>query len=154
MPVNAENNLLNIKAPDFNLISVDEKYYSLGDLSGKNGTVIAFICNHCPYVVKIINRLVFEANELNKLNVSTIAIMSNDTSSYPEDSYENMKIFAKKHNFNFPYLYDNSQKIAKKYGAICTPDFFGFNRFNILKWCPVPHPTSSIRILEDFHCLR
>jgi peroxiredoxin len=134
MPVNAENNLLNIKAPDFNLISVDEKYYSLGDLSGKNGTVIAFICNHCPYVVKIINRLVFEANELNKLNVSTIAIMSNDTSSYPEDSYENMKIFAKKHNFNFPYLYDNSQKIAKKYGAICTPDFFGFNRFNILKY--------------------
>ena len=134
MLVNAKNNLLNTKASDFSLISVDEKYYNLNDILGKNGTVIAFICNHCPYVIKSINRLVNEANELKKIDVSTVCIMSNDTNTYPEDSFENMKKFSNKHNFSFPYLYDSTQEIALKYGAVCTPDFFCFNKFNILKY--------------------
>ena len=134
MSVNAPINELNWKAPDFNLISVDGNNYDLDDLIGKKGTVIAFICNHCPYVIKIASRLAFEANELKKIEISTIAIMSNDVESYPEDSYENMKIFANNFNFKFPYLYDSSQKIAKEYKAVCTPDIYGFNKEKILKY--------------------
>jgi len=102
MPVNATNNQLDILAQEFNLISVDGQYYQLNDIVGKNGTVIAFICNHCPYVIKIIERFVFEAEQLEKIGVSTVAIMSNDVVSYPADSFENMKLFAQKYNFNFP----------------------------------------------------
>jgi len=134
MPVNATNEYLNWKAPDFNLLSVDEKYYKFNDLKGKNGTVIFFICNHCPYVVELIERLVFETNELLKIGISSIAIMSNDTISYPEDSYENMKLFSSKYQFNFHYLLDKNQNIAKNYGAVCTPDIFGFNKYRLLKY--------------------
>jgi len=128
MPVNAPNNNLGWKAPDFKLLSVDGNNYSLNDLIGKRGTVVVFICNHCPYVIKIAKRLSFEAVELKKIDISLISIMSNDVNSYPDDSFENMKIFAQKYNFNFPYLYDSTQEIAKKYKAICTPDFFGFDK--------------------------
>jgi len=128
MPVNATNNQLGWKAPNFNLLSTNEEHYSLDSLAGINGTVIAFICNHCPYVIKIIKNLVLEAEELTKIDVSTIAIMSNDVKSYPEDSFDNMKIFAKKYSFGFHYLYDSTQAVAKKYQAICTPDIFGFNK--------------------------
>ena len=128
MSVNAPNDELGWKAVDFKLLSIDDKYYSLSDLKGKKGTVIAFICNHCPYVIKIANRLAFEANELRKIEVSTIAIMSNDVLTYPQDSFENMKLFAKKYNFTFQYLYDESQEVAKNYKAVCTPDIFGFNK--------------------------
>jgi len=134
MPVNASNNQLDLLAQEFNLISVDEKYYQLNDIVGEKGTVIAFICNHCPYVIKIIERLVFEAEQLGKIGVSTVAIMSNDVISYPEDSFENMKLFAKKYNFRFPYLFDENQNIAKTYNAVCTPDIFGFNKDKILKY--------------------
>ena len=132
MPVNASNDKLGWKAPDFNLLNVNEKILSLEDISGSNGTVIAFICNHCPYVLKIIERFIKEANELKKISINTAAIMSNDVAQYPEDSFENMKIFAKKYKFNFPYLFDETQQVAKKYQALCTPDIFGFNNKNIL----------------------
>jgi peroxiredoxin len=115
------------KAEEFNLISVDGNYYDLDEVKVDNGLVVAFICNHCPYVKSIVDKIAREANELKELGVGFVAINSNDSISYPEDSYENMKIFASEHNFNFPYLLDNTQEIAKKYDAVCTPDFFGFN---------------------------
>ena len=132
MPVNATNDKLGWEAPEFSLLDVSGKTLPLNKLTGENGTVIAFICNHCPYVIAIAERLINEANELKKLSINTITIMSNDVIQCPDDSYENMKIFAKKYNFNFPYLFDETQKVAKNYGAVCTPDIFGFNNKNLL----------------------
>ena len=134
MPVNASNEKLGWSAPPFDLLDISGNTMSLNNLKGKNGTVIAFICNHCPYVIAIIKRLNFEANELKKLSINTVAIMSNDVLQYSEDSYANMKIFAKKYNLNFPYLFDESQVVAKEFRAICTPDIFGFNKNNILAY--------------------
>ena len=134
MPVNASNSDLDWQAPDFNLISVDEQYYSLSQLTGENGTLIAFICNHCPYVIRIIERFVYESIELNNIGVSTIGIMSNDIKQYPEDSYEKMKKFSLKYEFKFHYLYDSTQQVAKDYRAVCTPDIFGFNKNLQLKY--------------------
>ena len=128
MLVNASEREFGWKAEDFSLLSVEDEYFSLNSIRGKNGTVIVFICNHCPYVISIAERLSFEAKELQKIGVNTIAIMSNDTEKYPEDSFENMKKFSNKYNFNFQYLYDSTQEIARKYKAVCTPDFFGFNK--------------------------
>ncbi len=127
MPVNASICNFGWKAKEFELLSIDEKFYSLDTLKGEKGTIIVFICNHCPYVIKIANRLSFEANELSKIGINTIAIMSNDVINYPEDSFEKMKDFAKKYSFNFPYLFDKDQSVARNYEAVCTPDFFGFN---------------------------
>ena len=127
MPVNATNNKLGWLAPSFNLLDISDHYISLDKLKGDNGTVIAFICNHCPYVIAIADRLSFEAKELKKLSINMIAIMSNDVEQYPEDSFDNMKLFAKKYDFEFSYLYDETQEVAKNYGAVCTPDIFGFN---------------------------
>ena len=132
MPVNATNDKFGWVAPEFKLIDVSGKILSLNQLTGANGTVIAFICNHCPYVIAIIDRLSKESKELSKLSINTIAIMSNDILQNPDDSYENMKIFAKKYNFTFPYLYDETQDVAKNYRAVCTPDIFGFNNKNLL----------------------
>ncbi len=115
------------KAPQFELPGIDGKTYTLDDLRGKKGTLIVFICNHCPYVKSVFERIVHEANELEKHGIKTIAICSNDADAYPEDSFENMKEFAKKHNFTFPYLHDETQEVAKAYDAVCTPDFFGFD---------------------------
>ena len=134
MSVNAPNNNLGFNAPEFYLLSTDGRSYSLNDLKGVNGTVIAFICNHCPYVVKIAKRLAFEALELKKIGVSMISIMSNDVNISPDDSYENMIKFSKKNNFHFPYLYDSTQEIAYKYNAVCTPDIFGFDKLLELKY--------------------
>ncbi len=134
MPVNAPNDNMNLQAPHFNLLNIDNKFVSLNQISGKNGTVIVFICNHCPYVKAIANRLKKEADDLLAESISTIAIMSNDVETYPEDSFENMQIFSKKYNFNFPYLYDSTQKVAKDYKAVCTPDFFGFDKNLMLKY--------------------
>ena len=135
MPINTplENNF-GWKANDFNLISVDNKFYSLKELTGINGTVIVFICNHCPYVISIADRLSYEANELKKIQINVIGIMSNDVENYPEDSFENMKKFSKENDFSFPYLYDKSQEVAKKYSAVCTPDFFGYNKNSELQY--------------------
>lgn len=115
------------KAPDFSLPGVDGKTWSLSEVAGPNGTLVMFICNHCPYVKAIRPRLVRDLNELKALGINAVAIMSNDPSDYPEDSFDNMKAVAAEFNFPFPYLLDESQAVAKAYGAVCTPDFFGFN---------------------------
>ncbi|WP_373505217.1 thioredoxin family protein [Aestuariivirga sp.] len=115
------------KAPDFSLPGVDGRTHSLQSLRGGKGTLVAFICNHCPYVISVIGRLVRDANDLAKLGIATVAISSNDAAYEPDDSFDNMKAFAARHGFTFPYLYDESQDVARAYGAVCTPDFFGFN---------------------------
>ena len=116
------------KPHSFELKDVSEKVCNFRDLTGEKGTLIMFICNHCPYVKAVIKDIVNDANNLKNLNVNTIAIMSNDTKNYPDDSFENMIKFSKINKFNFPYLLDETQETAKKYGAVCTPDFFGYNR--------------------------
>ena len=115
------------KAPAFTLPGVDGKTYSLDALRGSNGMLVMFICNHCPYVKAVVDRIVRDVNELRGVGVNAVAISSNDVTDYPEDSFDNMQRFAEAHRFSFPYLYDESQEVAKAYGATCTPDFFGFN---------------------------
>jgi len=116
------------KAISFSLKGIDDKTYNLEEIKGENGTLLMFICNHCPYVKGVIDRLVADVIDLQKKGIGCVAIMSNDTEKYPEDSFENMKQFSKNNNFTFPYLYDLTQEIAKAYGAVCTPDFFGYNK--------------------------
>ncbi|HEX2379715.1 MAG TPA: thioredoxin family protein [Methyloceanibacter sp.] len=115
------------KAPSFTLPGTEGKTYSLEELRRPNGTLVMFICNHCPYVKAVIDRIVRDVNELKPLGVSAVAICSNDPVQYPEDSFDNMKRFANEHRFTFPYLFDESQDVARAYDAACTPDFFGFN---------------------------
>ncbi|MBY0579845.1 MAG: thioredoxin family protein [Burkholderiales bacterium] len=115
------------KAPDFDLPGVDAKRHTLASSRGGKGLLVMFICNHCPYVKAIRERLVKDAMELMQHGINSIAIMSNDPTDYPEDAFENMKQIAKNANFPFPYAIDETQEVAKAYGAICTPDFFGFN---------------------------
>jgi peroxiredoxin len=115
------------KAPSFTLPASVGKTYSLEALRGKNGTLVMFICNHCPYVKAVIDRIVRDCNDLRGLGIGAVAISSNDVEQYPEDSFANMKRFAEAHRFSFPYLYDESQDVARAYDAVCTPDFFGFN---------------------------
>ena len=116
------------KAENFELNSTDKKIISLKDIKGENGTLIMFICNHCPYVKAVIKEIVQDCKKLETNGVKSVAISSNDIKNYPEDSFDNMIKFSKNHNFNFPYLFDESQEIAKKYRAVCTPDFFGYNK--------------------------
>lgn len=115
------------KARGFELPATDGKTYTLDALRGPKGTLIMFICNHCPYVRGVIDRIVQDASELRAHGVASLAISANDAVNYPEDSFENMQRFAAENRFPFPYLYDESQEVARAYGAICTPDFFGFN---------------------------
>jgi peroxiredoxin len=122
------------KARDFALPGVDGRTYSLAEVRGSKGTLLAFICNHCPYVRAIVGRLVAEAKALREVGIGTIAIMPNDTAAYPQDSFENMKLFAAQHGFTFPYVIDATQEVAKTYGALCTPDFFGFNAQDELQY--------------------
>jgi len=114
-------------APDFALPGVDGKTWTLNDCKGEKGLLVMFICNHCPYVQSIRERIVRDTRELKALGINTVAIMANDPTDYPEDSFENMKLVAEKFDFSFPYLIDKTQEIAKAYGAVCTPDFFGYN---------------------------
>lgn len=114
-------------APEFALPATDGNSHSLSDVAGKNGTVVVFICNHCPYVRAVIDRLVVDANTLMDEGIGFASISSNDATSIPADSFDKMKVFAKEHNFTFPYLYDESQDVARAYGALCTPDFFGIS---------------------------
>ena len=118
----------NLPAVDFKLKGVDGKYYDLNSLKGPNGLLIMFICNHCPYVKSIIKRIIRDTNELKKLGVNSVGIMSNDPNEYEEDSFENMKKISTDLDFPFPYLIDETQEVAKSYGAVCTPDFFGYNK--------------------------
>lgn len=115
------------KAVDFKLEATDGKFYGLSDIKGKNGLVVMFICNHCPFVKAIIDKIVTDMKELKNYGVNSIAIMANDTVNYPDDSFENMKKLANSMQFPFPYVIDRTQEIAKAYDAVCTPDFFGFN---------------------------
>jgi len=115
------------KAINFHLLGTDGKQWSLADCVGEKGILLMFICNHCPYVKAIQTRLVDDAMKLIGLGINSVAIMSNDPDDYPEDSFENMQKVAAEYNYPFPYLIDESQEIAKAYGAICTPDFFGYN---------------------------
>ena len=116
------------KAHDFELKSTDNKVLSLNDVKGENGTLIMFICNHCPYVKAVTKDIVEDCKKLKDIGINSVAICANDAENYPEDSFENMIEFAKKNQFNFPYLVDETQEIAKTYDAVCTPDFFGYNK--------------------------
>lgn len=115
------------KAPDFRLKGTDGKMHGLQELRGPKGTLVVFMCNHCPYVKAILPRLIRDAKDLAALGINTVAISANDPESYPDDSFENMARVAREKDFPFPYLYDESQEVARAYDAVCTPDFFGFN---------------------------
>jgi peroxiredoxin len=116
------------RAVDFCLPGVDGKTHALRDVAGPNGLLVMFICNHCPYVKAVIERIVRDVAELRALGIGAVAIMSNDPAEYPEDSFDNMRLLSERLALPMPYLLDASQDVAKAYGAVCTPDFFGFNR--------------------------
>ena len=122
------------KMPNFELKNVDDSYIDQEMIKGKNGTLIFFICNHCPYVKAITKKLVYSVNEITKLGITSVGIMPNDTIKYPEDNFDNMKKFYKDNQLNFPYLIDSDQSIARNFGAVCTPDFFGYNSKNELQY--------------------
>ena len=137
------------KAENFQLKSINNKMITLDTIKGLNGTLVMFICNHCPYVKAIIEDLVDDCNNLRNEGINSIAIMSNDTKNYPEDSFENMAKFSQKHKFgNIEYVIDETQEIAKRYGAVCTPDFFGYNKNLELQY------RGRIRELKDLKPLR
>ncbi len=116
------------KAEDFKLKSINNKFLTLNDVKGDKGTLVMFICNHCPYVKAVISDIVNDCKLLQNLDVSSVAICSNDVINYPEDSFDKMIEFSNSNNFNFPYLHDETQEIARKFDAVCTPDFFGYNK--------------------------
>ena len=125
---------LGASAPDFRLPATDGRTYALKDVAGEKGTVVVFICNHCPYVKAVIGRLAADARALMAEGVGFAAICSNDAASYPEDSFAKMRAFALAHDFPFPYLHDETQDVARAYGAVCTPDFFGYDADRRLKY--------------------
>jgi peroxiredoxin len=136
------------KAVDFRLPGVDGQTHTLAESRGRNGTLIMFICNHCPYVRAVIDRVVRDCLELEAHGVKAVAIMPNDTTRYPDDGFDNMKRFAAEHGFGFPYLIDGTQEVARAYDAVCTPEFLGFNadlelcyrgRLDASKVQPVPN---------------
>ena len=153
--------VLDARAPDFRLPATDGRSYALEDVAGAKGTVIVFICNHCPYVKAVIDRLVADARLLMGEGVGFAAISSNDAASYPEDSFPKMGEFAKKHGFPFPYLHDETQEIARAYGAVCTPDFFGFDGALKLKYrgrldegrASPPPPNARRELLEAMRAI-
>lgn len=115
------------KAPDFELPATDGRVLCLSDIKGPKGTLLMFICNHCPYVIAVRDRIIRDARELMDLGIGVAAISSNDAASYPQDNLDNMRKLAEAEQFPFPYLYDEDQSVARAYDAVCTPDFFGFN---------------------------
>jgi peroxiredoxin len=121
-------------APGFNLPGVDGREWSRDQCMGDKGLLVMFICNHCPYVKAVLERIVRDARDLQPLGINCVAIMSNDPTDYPEDSFDNMKRVAEANGFPFPYLIDRTQGVAKAYGAVCTPDFFGYNAAGELQY--------------------
>ncbi|MDB4232475.1 thioredoxin family protein [Candidatus Pelagibacter sp.] len=115
-------------AKSFELKSTNNEIINLNDVRGEKGTLIMFICNHCPYVIAVIKDIIEDYKSLKEFGIKAVAICSNDSINYPDDSFDKMIKFHKDHNFNFPYLIDETQVIAKSYGAVCTPDFFGYNK--------------------------
>ena len=134
MAATAPSAVLGTAAPTFGLPATDGKTYALDDIAGHHGTVIVFICNHCPYVKAVIDRLVSDAKGLMPEGIGFAAICSNDAKAYPEDSFDNMQRFAETHGFPFPYLHDDNQSVARAYGAVCTPDFFGYDKERKLRY--------------------
>lgn len=134
MAATAASTVLGTSAPEFRLPATDGKTYALNDIAGRKGTVIVFICNHCPYVKAVIDRLVADATVLIAEGIGFAAVCSNDAKAYPDDSFDNMQRFAKAHAFPFPYLHDESQSVARAYGAVCTPDFFGYDADRKLRY--------------------
>ena len=132
--VETPNAELGVKAPPFTLRGTDGKTHTLDDVKGEKATLVMFICNHCPYVKAVIARLVKTVEALNEEGVAAVAVMPNDTSKYPEDSFDKMIAFSAAHGFGFPYLIDETQDVARAYGAVCTPDFFGFDTDLTLKY--------------------
>ena len=133
--LHSDNMNENFVAPSFSLVSaLDGITYNYNDVSGSKATIVMFICNHCPYVCKIVKDLVIDLQKFETDSLGIVAIMSNDVKQYPDDSFEKMKIFGQKYNFFFPYLFDAIQDVARSYGAVCTPDFFLFGRENKLKY--------------------
>ena len=141
------------KAVDFDLPGVDGRNYRLADVGGAGGALVMFLCNHCPFVKAVIGRIVRDVSELAEHGIGAIAIMPNDTASHPADSFDNMKLFADAHGFTFPYVIDESQAVARAYGAVCTPDFFGFDASHGLQYRgrldesrldPVPNATREL----------
>lgn len=143
------------KAKPFDLIATDNKRYNLDDIRGPKGTLVMFICNHCPYVKSVLDRIIRDVKDLETHGISAVAIMSNDTVNYPDDSFDNMRRLAESKDLPFPYLFDESQDVARTYDAVCTPDFFGYNadlelqyrgRLDASKMTPVPN---AVRELYD-----
>jgi len=121
-------------APDFDLPGVDGRRWTRDACMGDKGLLVMFICNHCPYVKAVLDRIVRDATDLKALGLGCVAVMSNDPTDYPEDSFDNMRAVAERNRFPFPYLLDESQAVAKTYGAVCTPDFFGYNAVGELQY--------------------
>ena len=136
------------KAENFKLKSTNNKFLTLNDVKGDKGTLVMFICNHCPYVKAVISDIVNDCKLLQNLDVSSVAICSNDVINYPEDSFDKMIEFSNLNNFNFPYLHDETQEIARKFDAVCTPDFFGYNKNLELQY------RGRIRELKDLKPIR
>ena len=161
MAANPADIVLDVPAPDFRLPATDGKTYALKDVAGETGTVVVFICNHCPYVKAVIGRLVADARVLMGEGVGFAAICSNDAQSHPEDSFPRMDAFARAHDFPFPYLHDESQEVARAYGAVCTPDFFGYDRKLRLKYrgrldegrAGAPPPNARRELLEAMRAI-
>ncbi|MDJ0933448.1 thioredoxin family protein [Breoghania sp.] len=123
------------QAVNFHLPAIDGRTYTFTDIAGTKGTVLVFICNHCPYVKAVIDRLVSDARLLAEDSIGFAAICPNDAEAYPDDSFANMAAFAARHNLHFPYLHDEDQLVAKAFGAVCTPDYFGFAADGSLRYC-------------------
>ena len=134
MPTLQAAPMLGQKAPSFSLPGTDGRTHSLGDVAGRKGIVVAFICNHCPYVKAVADRMVVDAKALAAEGIGFVAISANDPSSHPDDSFPNMKLFAEKHGFPFPYLFDESQSVARAYDAACTPEFYGVNKDGVIAY--------------------
>ena len=122
------------KLPNFKLKNVDESFVNQDMVKGENGTLVFFICNHCPYVKAITKKLINTVSEITKYGIKSVGIMPNDIVKYPEDNFENMQKFFNKNEFNFPYLIDQDQSVTKRFGAVCTPDFFGYNSNSELQY--------------------
>lgn len=133
MEVRADTNAADCLVP-FSLRGIDGKTHTLDGVRGEAGTLVMFLCNHCPYVLGVIDPLVGDCRALQAEGIGCVAVMPNDTKAYPADSFDNMVRFAQKHGFTFPYLIDETQEVARAYGAVCTPDLFGFNRDGMLKY--------------------
>ena len=141
------------KAPEFTLPATDGKTYGLDEVRGPNGTLIMFICNHCPFVKSVLQRIIRDASDLKGHGIGSVAICANDADAYPDDSFDNMRRVAEEHGFPFPYLHDEAQTVARAYSAVCTPDFFGFNkdlelqyrgRLDESRMTPVPGATREL----------